>query len=426
MAADCDFPRLLIDRIRREPVHQVLNDLARAALEHHLLRRPEFKRLIAYLLEYADGRDRRDPVTVRGGEPRPTPKLRIVIEQCFGAYADLSWFRLCKIVHDAQLPLAGLFSRIAARLARVSSRDFGDVVEALLGAAPDTALLRLLHRSGGKLPRLGVQLFSEIAYAFRRDQYFLITPAWADESGCVRFIGDDLRKYCALCRTMRAVCDERRISPDIRTSVFDEAMRAQPVDPALLAAVNRAIGSTLGWATVLDPGDGYVPTGDEDAQTTLPLAFASKAILARRGSRDLRRTLCHAYGDRCAMTGPCPADVLEVAYILPFPPRHVNSSDNALLLRCDLHTLWDLNLIGVNPQDLRIAVARKLRGSAYEDLDGQRLLPRSDHTRLNAAALEERWAAFVRSQPVEEPVAAPREGQPDGAAGPVPAVSPAP
>jgi len=398
MGANCDLSHDIVDRTRRNPTNGVLFDLGRAARDAHVLKTTQFKKLIAYLLEYADGRDRREPLTVVPGQARPVPRLRVAVDRCFGTYADLHWFKINKAVNASSLPLTGLFPHVAASLGRVRPEDFGYVVGALVHRDPDAALLRLLNRRGGRVKGLGLQLFSRLAVAFRRDLYFLIPHEWGTASGALRFIGNDLRKYCAFCRALRSVCDDVGITPKIRGPIFDVLMRADPANPQLLEALNGNVGPTIGRATELKATDGYLPTSDLDGRLTMPLEFTGPAILARRGQRRLRYALLQAYGNHCAITGACPKDLLEVAYIAPFPTGDVNSVENAMLLRADLHTLWDLNLIGVDPQDLSIHLAKRLRGSTYENLCGRTIVQRRNGSQLNPAALRDRWELFVQSR----------------------------
>ncbi len=402
MAANCDLSSQLVQKIRKNPIHSVLLDLGRAAVEAHVHKTDEFRKLIAYLLELADGRDRREPMIVPPGTARPVPKLRIAVEQCFGNYVDLHWFRLNKAINESGQPLLGLFPRFAASMSRVDPEDFGRLVQALVQSSPDTALLRVLHKSGGKLPRVGLPLFSRLAFAFRRELYFIIPPEWGTASGALRFVGDDLRRYCALCRTLRAICDEVEIDAPIRGTVFHRAMQADQIYPPLLATLNKTMAPTIGRAMELDPADGYVSATELDVQTAMPLEFTASAILARRGQKSLRRSLGQVYKNRCAITGTCPKDLLEVAYIVAFPRGDVNSSENAIMLRADLHTLWDLNLIGVEPETHTVHIAERLRGSVYENLEKRRLLDRSPGSRISEAALRERWDGFVQAHEVAQ------------------------
>ncbi len=398
MGANCDLSPEIVDRTRRIPTNGVLLELGRAARDAHVLKTTQFKKLIAYLLEYADGRDRREPLTVVPGQARPVPRLRVAVDRCFGTYADLHWFKINKAVNASGLPLTGLFPHVAASLGRVRPEDFGYVVGALVHRDPDAALLRLLNRRGGRVKGLGLQLFSRLAFAFRRDLYFVIPHEWGTASGALRFVRNDLRKYCAFCRALRTVCDDVAITAKIRGPIFDLLMRADPANPQLLEALNGNIGPTIGRATELKATDGYLPTSDLDGRLTMPLEFTAPAILARRGQRPLRYALLQAYGNHCAITGACPKDLLEVAYIAPFPTGDVNSVENAMLLRADIHTLWDLNLIGVDPQDLSIHIAKRLRGSTYENLCGRTIVERRNGSQLNPATLRDRWEIFVQSR----------------------------
>lgn len=414
MAVNAHISAEALEQIRKNPTHAVLLDLGRAAAEADRLQSPEFKKLVSYLLEQADNRDRRDtmvnkpgePIPMRGGVLRPVPKLRAAVDACFGPLADLHWFRLNKTANESKVQLRGLFARMSASVTRVSPEDFGDVVGALVSKTPDHALLKLLHARSGSIKGMGLELFSRLAFAFRRDLYFLLPKPWADVSGTVTYIGDDLRKYCVVCRSLRAVCDEMGIPEEYRASVFDKAMSQEPVHPGLLTALNRKVSSTVGRASTLDPADGYEPAGGYADPSALPLEFGAVAIRARRGDRRLRDALLRAYNSQCAITGACVKDLLEIAYVVPFPTMDVNSIENAILLRTDLHTLWDLNLIGVEPETGRVHIAKRLAGSVYEKIVGRSLVPRIDNSRVSHEALKERWDSFVNAhkERVAQPV----------------------
>jgi hypothetical protein len=160
----------------------------------------------------------------------------------------------------------------------------------------------------------------------------------------------------------------------------------------LRATIDAALGPALTRFRVPGPADAY--DLEDDARAAAPLEFAATTILDRRGHRELRNRLCRAYGNRCAITGGGPKDLLEVAYVTPYPAGNVHSHHNAILLRTDLHTLWDLNLIGIEPRELRVQTSNKLKGTTYERLDGMPLQTRRDNTHVSRRAFTERWAAF--------------------------------
>jgi hypothetical protein len=100
-------------------------------------------------------------------------------------------------------------------------------------------------------------------------------------------------------------------------------------------------------------------------------------IVARRGQPAFRRKLLNAHGGRCAMTeSDCPA-ALEAAHIKPYIGEATNHITNGLLLRSDLHTLFDLHLIGVS-DNYKLVVSKTLMGTTYGKLAGNNLhLPKT-------------------------------------------------
>lgn len=97
------------------------------------------------------------------------------------------------------------------------------------------------------------------------------------------------------------------------------------------------------------------------------------AIVRGRGQPAFRKSLLEAYGGRCAMTGCDVADALEAAHVRPYSGRSSNLVCNGLLLRADVHTLFDLYLLAVDPHSLRLSLAPALRQSSYGDLEGRGL-----------------------------------------------------
>lgn len=118
-----------------------------------------------------------------------------------------------------------------------------------------------------------------------------------------------------------------------------------------------------------------------------------RSIAQRRGQRAFRDSLINAYGGRCAITGCDVLDVLEAAHIFPYLGPDTNKVDNGLLLRADLHTLFDCSLIGIDPTTLTVVVSEKLRASEYGALHGRALRPsRLPAQAPSADALQQRRA----------------------------------
>ena len=110
---------------------------------------------------------------------------------------------------------------------------------------------------------------------------------------------------------------------------------------------------------------------------------ALRAIAVRQGQPAFRAVLLDAYESRCAITGCQVLPLLDAAHIKPYKGEYTNRADNGLLLRTDLHTLFDLGLVWIE-QDFTIEVALELDGSGYDDFRGRRLkLPNDPAKRPN-------------------------------------------
>lgn len=120
------------------------------------------------------------------------------------------------------------------------------------------------------------------------------------------------------------------------------------------------------------------------------------SIVRRRGQPQFRKQLLKAYKGRCAMTGCTLPQVLEAAHIHPYLGDETNVVTNGLLLRADVHTLFDLGLLWVNPSDMRIGIADALKQSEYVSLEGQPLyLPENEADRPSLPALAFRFNAIA-------------------------------
>ena len=134
-----------------------------------------------------------------------------------------------------------------------------------------------------------------------------------------------------------------------------------------------------------DPFDDDSDTPDDPNEKYL------RSIRKRRGAPRFRRGLLRLYGQRCAITGEGPVDVLEAAPIEPHAVRGRNSADNGLLLRADIHTLFDLGLLKVEPKSMSVQIHPKLRSTYYETLHSTKLRPRADGSTPNLAYLQEKY-----------------------------------
>ncbi len=98
-----------------------------------------------------------------------------------------------------------------------------------------------------------------------------------------------------------------------------------------------------------------------------------RSIVQRRGQSKFRQHLLEAYDRRCAITGFGAEQTLEAAHIYPYRGDDTHKVGNGLLLRGDLHTLFDLYLLTVHPKTKRVYLAPELRSTEYGELNGKRV-----------------------------------------------------
>ncbi len=119
------------------------------------------------------------------------------------------------------------------------------------------------------------------------------------------------------------------------------------------------------------------------------------AVVRRLGQQAFRRKLLSAYAAQCAMTQCKTPLVLEAAHITPYRGLKTNAVSNGLLLRADIHTLFDLALISIEPKKIVVKVSTLLEGSEYEALDGRGpALPSKTALHPSTAALEYHYRLF--------------------------------
>ena len=137
-----------------------------------------------------------------------------------------------------------------------------------------------------------------------------------------------------------------------------------------------------------DANDGaaYVPE-DIDRRR-----LVERQIKERRGQQDFRNALRKKYGDRCLVTECTVLDVLEAAHIKPYQGEGDNHPENGLLLRADIHTLFDLDLLGIKPDGLRVELHPSIAGE-YGQFAGKRLGCAREH-RPSHEALSLRYERF--------------------------------
>ena len=146
--------------------------------------------------------------------------------------------------------------------------------------------------------------------------------------------------------------------------------------------LDRLLGATSRSETVdlTEPGDVWERPGP---------AFGDPRLAPQRlGQQAFQAVVLDAYHRSCAITGTKIRPVLQAAHVRPLTSRRQHRLDNGLLLRSDVHTLFDRGYLAVDTR-YRLQVSPRLR----------------DGIRQRRAVLRPGWSANrpTRNVAVERP-----------------------
>jgi hypothetical protein len=114
------------------------------------------------------------------------------------------------------------------------------------------------------------------------------------------------------------------------------------------------------------------------------------SIVRRQGQLAFRTSMLSIYDGKCAISDCCVGLVLDAAHIIPYSGPITNHPGNGLLLRTDLHTLFDLGLIAAETETMTLLVADDLTGTCYEQYRGKPIrIPVDPAMRPNRRALDQ-------------------------------------
>ncbi len=129
----------------------------------------------------------------------------------------------------------------------------------------------------------------------------------------------------------------------------------------------------------------FNPEGIADARERV-----LSSIVRRRGQPAFRQHLLAVYKGRCAITGCDVEAVLDAAHIVPYRGPETNHPGNGLLLRTDLHALFDLKLVAVDVETMTLIVSPTLTGTCYADYRARPItVPDDPESQPSREALEQ-------------------------------------
>lgn len=166
--------------------------------------------------------------------------------------------------------------------------------------------------------------------------------------------------------------DQRhRLSQELREPVFDQ------IDLEMLLTANEEDNAT-----------------ERDERERV-----AATMVRRKNQSRFRKMLLEAYGGRCAISRYNTEPALQAAHISSYLGSKSQLVTNGLLLRADLHLLFDESLLAVNPDTLSVEISRELYSTPYSEYADRRImLPQDKHNWPSESRIAAQYQDFLRSE----------------------------
>lgn len=95
-------------------------------------------------------------------------------------------------------------------------------------------------------------------------------------------------------------------------------------------------------------------------------------ITPRIGQGTFRGKISQVYNNKCCVSGESTAELLEAAHIQPYINEHSNHIQNGLLLRVDIHKMYDNGLLYID-EHYEIHISSLIKSTHYLQLQGKKI-----------------------------------------------------
>lgn len=145
---------------------------------------------------------------------------------------------------------------------------------------------------------------------------------------------------------------------------------------------------TIKYFTEYDP---FIQAGNERDNFNLvnePRNDRRGKTNIRDGQGEFKGKILKAYNNKCCISGEDIIELLEAAHIQEYRNRHSNHVQNGLLLRVDLHRLFDNELLFID-ENYIVHISNLVTSNQYRQYDGLTIsLPDSINDHPSKVALE--------------------------------------
>ncbi|MES2641041.1 MAG: HNH endonuclease signature motif containing protein [Myxococcota bacterium] len=147
---------------------------------------------------------------------------------------------------------------------------------------------------------------------------------------------------------------------DMQGLIAGPTLRALCVHPKSIQSIRE-----LDWAPFSDAiggagGPGALAILESTQERTLKGGHTKATVRVRVGQQAFRTALVKRFGSTCAFTGPQPLASLDAAHLYAYADVEQHHEHGGLLLRKDMHRLFDLGWLCIEPTSRKISVGPAL------------------------------------------------------------------
>lgn len=190
---------------------------------------------------------------------------------------------------------------------------------------------------------------------------------------------------CAKCAAEFGDRKEEELAVQVFTANYSRTFRladrpfpVQALEPAYTARSRQNAIRRLDPVALRPVLEGHLVTGEPwweahvREEERIPGGHGAGLSKTRVGQQRFREIMLDRFGEACAFTGPQPPGALEAAHLYLYSEHPEHDVRGGLLLRCDLHALFDRWLITIDPDTWSIQIAPELkRYPGLAELDGR-------------------------------------------------------
>ena len=183
---------------------------------------------------------------------------------------------------------------------------------------------------------------------------------------------------CVLLRDLWFLSDQEQLpAPEtFSANIVQGKSFAYPGEDTIVDAVVQRILIQEEWA----------PELGQEVENLGPTHGLPRLVTPRLGQGGFKAVVQEAYIRRCAVTRHQILPTLQAAHILPVSEGGQHRVDNGILLRSDVHTMFDRGYIGID-EDYRLRVSPRLRS---EFGNGEEFYSKEDQVITLPAAMQNR------------------------------------